>query len=337
MLTGNPLDMLGQALQSGNLTTSVIAVIAYAILIAIIIGVFDYLFGWFERKVIARVQLRHGPTYVGKYGILQNLADLIKLLAKENVIPANADRIFFMTMMPSLLALSIFIVFLIPFSPTLQATNLGLGVLVIFTLLSFAPSMIFLAGHSTGNKFADISAQRSVIMLISYELPLILVLVAVAVMANGFNLSNIVNAQSPWYFIILMPLGFVIFFITMLAEMERPPFDIREADSELIAGWFTDYSSPYYALGLFLDYTRMLLGSLLISVIFLGGWLGPAILPPVAWLLIKAVVVAFFIVIVRVTTVRMRLNNLLRFGWIYLLPLSLINLVITYIVFIKGP
>ncbi len=335
MSIGNPFMWLTQALQSANIVSNIEALIVYAIFIAVLISVFDYLFGWVERKMIAKAHLRHGPTYVGKYGILQNLADFIKLLSKENIIPRNADRLLFMTMLPLLLAFSVFLIFLVPLSPTLQATNLGLGLLIIFVTLSFVPSIVFLGGVATGNKFADISAQRSVIMLVSYELPVILVLVAVSTLANGFNLGSIVAAQSPYWFIILMPLGFVIFFIGMLAELERPPFDIREADSELIAGWFTDYSSPYYMLGLFLDYTRMLLGSLLIAIIFLGGWLGPSFLPPMFWLLAKAVIISLAIVFIRVATVRMRINSLLRFGWIYLLPLSIINLIVTFIIFVK--
>ena len=317
---------------SGTLGAAADAV-AYAIAISILIIAFDYVFGWVERKTIAKIQKRHGPTFAGKYGILQNLADFVKLLSKENVVPKRADRWLFVTTIPLMLAISIFLVFLLPFSPTFTGTSLGLGLLVVFVLLSFMPIIIFANGFGSGNKFAAISAQRSVIMLVSYELPLIFVIAAAGALAQGYNLAGIVNAQSQWWFVFLMPIGFVVFFIAMLAELERTPFDIREADNELIAGWLTDVSAPYYTLALFLDYTRMFLGSLLIAIIFLGGWNGP-VLPPVVWLLLKVFIVSFFIMIVRATMVRMRIDRLLRFGWIWLLPLSLLNLIVTYVLFI---
>jgi NADH-quinone oxidoreductase subunit H len=317
---------------SGTLAT-VADTVAYAIAISILIIAFDYFFGWVERKTIAKIQKRHGPTYAGKYGILQNLADFVKLLSKENSVPKTADKLVFLITIPLMLSISIFLIFLLPFSPTLLETNIGLGLLVVFVLLSFMPLIIFANGFGSGNKFAAISAQRSVIMLLSYELPIIFVIAAVGALANGYNIAGIVNAQSKWWFIVLMPVGFVVFFIAMLAELERTPFDIREADNELIAGWLTDVSAPYYTLALFLDYTRMFLGSLLIAIIFLGGWSGP-LLPPVVWLLLKAFIVSFFIMIIRATMVRMRIDRLLRFGWIWLLPLSLLNLILTYVVFI---
>ena len=237
--------------------------------------------------------------------------------------------------MPLLLALSIFIVLLLPYSPGLQATNLGFGLLIVFTIISFLPLLLFTAAFSSGNKFADISAQRSVLILLSYELPILLVVASVAVLSGNYNLAGIVASQSSgYYFALLLPIGFIVFFIAMLAEFERPPFDLREADSELIAGWLTDVSAPYYALALFLDYARMFLGSIIISILFFGGWLGPAILPPFAWLIIKALIISVFIIIVRATTFRMRIDRVLRFGWVWLIPLSLLNLIITYVVII---
>ncbi len=334
MLIGNPAAALQAAITSANILLSLAGIIVYAILVSILIFVFAYLFGWFERKLIAKAQYRHGPTYVGKYGLLQNMADLVKLMAKEVIVPANANR-FLISIAPQLLvALNIFIIFLLPLSPSLQASNLGLGLLVVFVVLGFTPILIFLIGFSSGNKFADISAQRSVLMLISYEMPMIMVIAAVALLTGSYSISALIAAQSRWDFAFLMPIGFLIFLVAMLAELERPPFDLREADSELIAGWLTDMSAPYYALSLLLDYSRMFLGSLLIAIIFFGGWLGPSILPPTAWLLIKAFAIAFFITLVRITTVRMRIDKILRLGWVWLMPLALINLIITYLLLV---
>lgn len=321
-------------LSSNSLLHNIIGIVIYVILVSIIFSIFGYTVGWLERKLIARAQYRHGPTYVGLWGILQNLADLIKLLAKQDISLKNADRLLFIVSLPLLLAVTIFIILLLPYSPGLQATNLGFGLLIVFTIISFFPILLFTSGFATGNKFADISAQRSVLMLISYELPTLLVVAAIALLSNSYNIQNIVQLQSSNYLIVLMPIGFVIFFITMLAETERPPFDLREADNELIAGWLTDYSSPYYALSLFLDYARMFLGSILIAILFFGGWLGPAPLPPIIWLVLKAFIISMFIVMVRATAFRMRIDRVLSLGWKWLIPLSLINLVITYIVFI---
>jgi NADH-quinone oxidoreductase subunit H len=307
--------------------------IVEVIVIFILIVFFDYIFGWLERKSIAKAQLRHGPTYVGKFGILQNLADIVKLLAKENIIPKNADKLVFSTAPLLLLALFIFLIYLLPFSNSLGIA-ISVGLLAIFVLLSFAPLLIFLTGAASGNKFSLISAQRSVIMSLAYEVPLILSVAAVALYAGSFNIANIVNSQTKIPFIVLMPIGFIVFFIAMLAELERPPFDLREADSELIAGWLVDVGAPYYAVALFVDYTRMFLGSLLISLLFLGGWLGPY-LPSLIWLLIKAFVVAVVVVIIRATTVRMRLDRLMRFGWFWLLPLAVLNIILTFMLFVK--
>ncbi len=318
---------------SGSVLLYSAAIIIYAIAVMIMISIFAYIFGWVERKVIAKIHHRHGPTYVGKYGILQNLADIIKLLAKENITPANSDRLLVKLAPILLLAIPTFLILLLPLSQSLQATNLGLGLLIIFVIIAFLPLAVFIAGFATGNKFADISAQRSVLMLVSYELPMVIVVAAIALAAGSFNLASIISAQAGFtYFAIAMPIGLFVFFVAMLAEMERPPFDLREADSELIAGWLTDFSGPYYAIALFIDYTKVFLGSLLIAMLFLGGWLGP-VLPGVVWLILKAFIIALFVIIIRAATVRMRIDRILRFGWTWLLPLSLLNLILVYILF----
>jgi NADH-quinone oxidoreductase subunit H len=311
-----------------------LALVIYAIIIFLILAVFGYMFGWIERKLIAKAQYRHGPTYVGKYGILQNFADLVKLFSKASLDLDNADSILYSTALPILISLTIFTVMLLPIFPSIQATNIGFGLLLVFVVIAFMPIAIFLSGYASGNKFADISAQRSILMLLSYEIPLMLVIAAIGLISKGYNLQNIIAMQSNAYYILLMPIGFAVFFIAMLAEIERPPFDLMEADSELIAGWITDMSPAYYALVLFLDYSKVFMSSLLISILFLGGWLGPAPIPGVVWLLIKAIIIAVIAVIIRATTFRMRIDRILRMGWLILIPLSLINLIITYIVFV---
>ncbi len=334
MLIDSIVQLFNSLLNSSNIAYNLIALVIYAIIIFLILAVFGYMFGWVERKLIAKAQYRHGPTYVGKYGILQNFADLVKLFSKASLDLDNADSILYSTALPILISLTIFTVMLLPIFPSIQATNIGFGLLLVFIIIAFMPIAIFLSGYASGNKFADISAQRSILMLLSYEIPLMLVIAAIGLISKGYNLQNIIAMQSNAYYIVLMPIGFAVFFIAMLAEIERPPFDLMEADSELIAGWITDMSPAYYALVLFLDYSKVFMSSLLISILFLGGWLGPAPIPGVVWLLIKAIIIAVIAVIIRATTFRMRIDRILRMGWLILIPLSLINLIITYIVFV---
>ncbi len=325
--------ILGYLPQLGGVQAEIASLALYGVAVLILISVFDYLYGWFERKVMAKTQFRHGPNTVGKYGILQNLADIVKLLSKEEIVPKNANRYILALGVPIMLWLMVFLVMLVPLSGGIYGVDTGVSMLLIFVLLSFSPLLVFITGWATGNKFASVSSQRSVMMLISYELPMLIVIVAVGIAAKSFSLISIVNAQAGMPFAAVMPIGFIIFLIALLAELERPPFDIREADSELIAGWLTDVSAPYYAQALFIDYTRVLLGSLLVSILFLGGWTGP-VLPGVAWMAIKVLAVAFTLILVRVSTVRMRIDKLLRLGWTYMVPLAMLNLLIVSALYI---
>jgi NADH-quinone oxidoreductase subunit H len=313
-----------------------IALVAFTIILSVIFSMFAYVFGWVERKVMARMQSRHGPTYVGPYGFLQNLADLVKLIAKEHIVPDAADKPLFLSSIPLLLAIFVLMLVFIPFTENFVGIGTSLALIIVFMLLSFTPLLVFIAGWTSGNKFGSIAAQRSVVMMLSYEIPIVLVIAAVAFLANSYNFTSIVNSQSGAWYIVLMPLGFIVFFIALLGELDRPPFDLREADSELIAGWLTDVSAPYYGLVLFLDYTRMFVGTLLISILFLGGWLGPSFIPSFLWLMAKVILLSLFIIVIRATTVRMKIDRLLRLGWLYLMPLSVINLLITFVIFTQG-
>lgn len=319
---------------AGSALSLLVAFVIFAILLSILVMGFSYMFGWVERKALSRMQSRHGPTYVGPWGLLQNMADVVKLLAKETILPDAADTPLFQMILPLVYATFMLMLAFTPLNSSFIGVNTSLGLIIVFLLLSFVPLLLFLAGWTSGNKYGSISAQRSVVMLLSYEIPLLLVIVAVAAASGSYSFSAIVAAQSHIWYAVLMPIGFVLFFIMMLAELERPPFDLREADNELIAGWLTDVSPPYYALTLFLDYTRMFFGTLLISLLFLGGWNGP-VLPPFIWLMVKVVVLTLIIVAVRATTVRMRLDRLLHFGWVYMLPLSVINLLVAFALFVK--
>jgi NADH-quinone oxidoreductase subunit H len=315
--------------------TFIISFLVFIIALSVLFSLFAYLFGWLERKIIGRAHSRHGPTYVGPFGLLQNLADLIKLMSKENIMPDRADKPIYQSILPMVVALFVLILAFLPFTGAFVGIGTTLSLLAVFVLLSFSPLLLFLAGWTSGNKFGSISAQRSVMILISYEVPLFLVVAAVAMLANSMSLTAIVGAQGSLWYVLAMPIGFVVFFVVLLAEMERPPFDLREADSELIAGWLTDASPPYYALALFLDYLRMFVGTALIAILFFGGWLGPSILPGFVWLMAKVAILAVFIVVLRATSVRMRIDRVLRLGWEYLTPLAMLNLLITFIIFVR--
>lgn len=312
-----------------------LAFLVFIIILSVLFSFFAYVFGWLERKIIGRAQSRHGPTYVGPFGFLQNLADLVKLMSKENIVPDRADKPLYQMILPSVVALFVLILVFLPFTNAFVGIGTTISLLAVFVLLSFSPLLLFLAGWTSGNKFGSISAQRSVIILISYEIPLFLVVAAVAMLSGSLSLTAIVGAQSTFWYALLMPIGLVVFFVVLLAELERPPFDLRDADSELIAGWLTDASPPYYALALFLDYIRMFVGTLLIAILFFGGWLGPAIIPAFIWLMIKVVILTVFIVLIRATSVRMRIDRVLRLGWEYLTPLAMLNLLITFIIFVR--
>lgn len=313
----------------------IISFAIFVIILSILFSLFAYVFGWLERKIIGRAQSRHGPTYVGPFGFLQNLADLVKLMTKENIVPDKADKPLYQSILPMVVALFVLILAFLPFTNAFVGIGTTLSLLIVFVLLSFSPILMFLAGWTSGNKYGSISAQRSAVILISYEIPMFLVVIAVAMLSNSLSLTSIVNAQNPFWFALLMPIGLVIFFVVLLAEVERPPFDLRDADSELIAGWLTDASAPYYALALFLDYIRMFVGVVLVTLLFFGGWIGPSILPAFVWLAIKVVILTIFIVLIRATSVRMRIDRVLRLGWEYLTPLAMLNLLITFILFVR--
>jgi NADH-quinone oxidoreductase subunit H len=312
-----------------------LSLVVFAIIMTVLLALFGFILAWTGRKVVARSQSRHGPTYVGKYGMLQNAADFFKLISKENIMPDSADKPLFQAILPMLTALFIVMLAFIPMNGAFVGIDTTLGMLAIFVVLSFSPLLLFLAGWTSGNKYASVSAHRSIVMLTSYEVPLVLVVVAVAALANSFSMSTIVGMQQHLWFALLMPIGFIVFFIVLLVELEKPPFDLMDANSELIAGWLTDMPAPYYGLALLLDYTRLFVGALLVSELFLGGWNSIGTVPQFVVLIAKVVVVALLVIVIRATTVRMKINRVLRLSWLYLTPLAVANLLITFVLFVR--
>lgn len=283
---------------------------------------------WIERRTLARFQDRLGPNRVGPLGLLQPVADIIKLFMKEDWIPPFADKPVFV-FAPAIVVISTLVAFaVVPFSQSFVVSEANVGLLFFFGMTSLGVYSITLGGWASNNKYSLLGGMRAAAQMISYELPMALALVGVAMFAGSFSLSNIVNAQKGLWFIVTQPLGFVVFMIAGVAEARRSPFDLPEADSELVAGYHTEYSSMKFAMFFMGEYLDVILISCLVAVLYLGGWNGP-VLPGIIWFIIKMFAVIFVFMWLRAVLPRFRFDQLMRFGWKWLLPLSIINILIT--------
>jgi len=288
---------------------------------------------WLDRKITARVQLRIGPSHVSPVGgILQSFADLIKLAFKELIIPAKADKFFFVAAPVIGMILAGGLVGLIPFSPETQIANLEVGLPVFLAFLTLSPTMVLLAGWSANSKYPFIGGLRSLFQQTAYEIPLWLSAIGVVMMAGTFDLLKIVAAQSSGWFIIPQALGALIFLITITAEMERIPFDLPEAEPEVIMGWQAEYPGFLFLAAQGAGFIKLYVFSALFATIYLGGFLGPAPVPGLVWTLLKTTVIIVLIILLRGSFGRVRIDQLLRAGWTLLLGLAIANIAITYII-----
>lgn len=295
------------------------------------------LMGWVERKFTAKIQLRTGPMYAGKVeGILQNIADFFKLAFKEIVIPNGVDRATFLAVPFALMAVAGALVALVPLSPTTYIANPSVGAVLVFAILGFTPLVVLLAGWASNSKYPFLGGLRALHQLVAYEIPLILSLVGTVILSGSLNLMGIVNAQNGLWYIVLQPLAAIVFFIGALAELERIPFDIPEADSELVAGWQTEYTSMLFGTFQLANFSRMYIMAGLFTTFFLGGWLGPAPVPPEVWFILKVTVVMLVMMLPRSIMPRLRIDMLLRAGWVKLLALSFANIFITMLIVSLG-
>ena len=293
--------------------------------------------GWVERKLTAKIQLRTGPMYAGRLeGILQNIADFFKLAFKEIVIPNGVDTATFVAIPFALMAVAGALVALVPLSPTTYIADPSVGAVLVFAILGFTPVIVLLAGWASNSKYPFLGGLRALHQLVAYEIPLILSLVGTVVLAGSLNLMNIVQAQSGLWYLFLQPLGAIVFFIGALAELERIPFDIPEADSELVAGWQTEYTSMLFGTFQLANFSRMYILAGLFTTFFLGGWLGPAPVPPEAWFILKVTIVMIFMMLPRSIMPRLRIDMLLRAGWVKLLALSFANIFLTMVIVSLG-
>lgn len=306
---------------------------------------------WFERKVSAWIQRRMGPMEVGFHGAMQTVADMIKLLSKQLLTPAGIDKPLYHLAPILVFAPVVAAASLLPFSETVAIANIDIGLVLIFMFGGFAVIGIFMAGWGSNNKYALLGGMRSVAQNISYEIPLILAALSVVLMIAplgrgltagdgavelvGTNLAHItyVQAHGGVWFIFFQPLAAIIFFIATLAETNRAPFDIPEAESEIVAGFHTEYSGMRFGLFFFGEFTNMFIGSMVMTVLFFGGWDGPpligALLPGPVWFFLKTYAIIFVMMWVRWTFPRLRFDQLMTFCWAVLIPLSIANLLVT--------
>jgi NADH-quinone oxidoreductase subunit H len=287
---------------------------------------------WIERKVLGRMMDRRG-TQVGWLGGFQNFADGIKTLLKEIIIPRDADKKLYTYAVVMILATSGMLLGLIPWSECWYAVNVPLALLLGLAVFSLAPFAILIGGWSSNNKYTVIGGMRGAAQLIAYEVPLLLVVVSIVIMVGSLNFNDIVTWQieNVWLIAPLI-LGCITFFVAGLAEVERVPFDLPEAEAELVEGWQTEYGGFRWGLIMLCDYVRAYIVALLITVLFLGGWAGPEPVPPEVWTLIKTFLVFFVMVWVRAAMVRIRTDQILKIGWRRLMPLAFINLVIVVLI-----
>ena len=283
---------------------------------------------WAERKVAGHMQRRIGPKEVGPFGLIQPIADAIKLLGKEILTPREVDKPLYW-LAPVLIFVPVLVSFVvIPFDASLQVRDMNTGILVILAFSSLSVLSILMAGWGSNNKYALIGAIRSVAQNIAYEIPLLLALLPVIIMANSFSLKAIVEAQQGLWFVVYQPVAFCIYFIAAVAETNRTPFDLPEAESELVAGYHTEYSGMRFALFFLAEYTNIFIVSAIAVTFFLGGYQGP-FLPGIVWFLLKSYCLVFVIMWLRWTYPRVRFDQLLNISWKALIPLAFINLLVT--------
>lgn len=284
---------------------------------------------YIERRGMGRMQSRLGPNRVGPFGLLQPVADAIKILLKENIVPTNADKIIHFLAPIVCFAPAMVLFAVLPFQDGASLADLDIGILFIVAVSSISSVGTFMAGWGSGNKFSLLGAMRAVASVVSYEIPLVLGIVSVVLMAGTLSMNGIVLAQNIPY-IIMQPLGFLVFFMAALAEINRSPFDLFEADQELVAGYQTEYSGMRFAMFYLVEYAEAIAMSAIISTLFLGGWRGP-FLPPWLWVIVKTLIVFFVMVWIRTTVPRVRIDQLMALAWKFLLPVGLINIFITAI------
>ncbi|MBS25193.1 MAG: NADH-quinone oxidoreductase subunit NuoH [Gammaproteobacteria bacterium] len=288
-----------------------------------------------ERRLLGFWQERLGPNRVGWFGSLQVVADMIKIFTKEDWVPPFADKFSFV-IAPGIIMTVVLLSFaVIPFAPNIGVIDSNIGVLFILAMASLGAYSVMLGGLSSDNKYALLGSLRAAAQMVSYEVFMGISLLGVVALTGSFNMREIVESQADGWYIIPQFIGFVIFLIAGVAESHRLPFDIPEAEQEICAGYHTEYSGMKFGMFFVAEYIGLVLISSLITVLFFGGWLGPEFLPPILWFSIKAFAFIAFFILMRAAVPRPRYDQLMSYGWLFLLPLSLVNLLITGVIILS--
>jgi NADH-quinone oxidoreductase subunit H len=284
---------------------------------------------WLERRVLGIWQDRYGPNRLGPLGIFQVVADMIKLLTKDDWVPPFADKVVFV-FAPTAIVMAMMLGFaVVPFSPDLYLLDVNIGLLFFLGMTSLAVYSVLLGGLASNNKYALLGGLRSAAQMISYEVFMGLSLMGVVMLTGSFSLQDIVRAQEGMWFCVSQFLGLYVFMIAGIAESHRLPFDLPEAEHELTAGFHTEYGGMKFAMFMLGEYLGLILISCMITTLFFGGWLGPDFLPPVVWFLLKTTLLIFFFILLRAAIPRPRYDQLMSLGWKVMLPLTLVNLAAT--------
>ncbi|NTU71613.1 MAG: NADH-quinone oxidoreductase subunit NuoH [Coriobacteriia bacterium] len=315
---------------------SILKVFIGVVVLVIVVLINTVVVMYCERKWLGHMQGRMGPMRTGYHGLLQPIADAIKLLGKEDLVPAAADRVLFLIAPILMFSPAILLYAATPWVESFTGMSFDTGIFFVFAVAALSPVGVLIAGWASANKYSVIGGFRAAAQQISYEVPMVLSTVGLVMVAGSMKLSAIVGAQTQVWNIVTQPLAFLLFFIGVLAEVNRTPFDIPEAESELVAGFNIEYSSMRFALFFVAEYMNVFTVSLLATLLFLGGWNGP-ILPGIVWLLIKTYAVVFLIIWVRATFPRLRVDQLMAFGWKVLIPASLVSLAIVSVGVVTNP
>ena len=335
----NIINTLVPCLVRGGMDPGLAQFISIAIGVLLISGlplVLVILFIWIERKIAARVQDRLGPNRVGPFGLLQNVADAVKLIIKEDITPAGADRLIY-NAAPIIAMLSVILIWgVVPLSPIHVGADLDIGVVYVVAIGSVGTLAIMMAGWSSNNKYALLGAFRVVAALVSYEVPMILSLLVPLMLAATMSMQGIVEAQVGMWFIVSAPIAALIFYTSNLAETGRAPFDLIEAESELVAGYNIEYSGMKFGLFMASEFLHSFTVNLLFAVIFLGGWSGPFVeqvpLLGFVWLMAKTAVPYLFTLVLRATIPRVRIDQMMAFNWKFLVPVAIVNVLLVALV-----
>jgi NADH-quinone oxidoreductase subunit H len=314
----------------------ILLVIKLGVVLVVLLLAAGYLV-WVERKLIGRLQVRYGPNRAGPFGLLQLMADLIKLATKEDTVPGAADKTIFL-LAPAVVGVTAMLIFaVIPFGNSftlygrpipMVITDLNVALLFVIALSSLGVYGVVLGGWASNSKYSLLGGIRGAAQMISYELSLGLSLVPVVMLAQSFSLVNIVNAQARYPFILIQPVSFLIFFISAMAEIKRIPFDMPEAENELVAGYHAEYSGMRFGLFFLGEYITLIVLGGLVAAFFLGGWRGP-FLPPLIWFIVKVLAIVLVMIWIRGTLPRLRYDQLMSLGWKVLIPVALLNIMVT--------